>query len=80
MCSFHNLYPLFTNIRQTAFITIRCSPRGTHGTSVIDKTMAEFTALLRWHDLPKFHLNFFRILDAVHQPYPALQQIGRAQG
>ena len=73
MCSFHNLYPLLADIRQTAFITIRCSPRGTHGTSVIDKPMAEFTALLRRHDLPEFHLHLFRILDAVHQPDPVAE-------
>ena len=54
------------NILQTTFRTFGPS-RHADRPSMQDEAMAEIISFLRGHDLPKFPLNFSRLLDTVHQ-------------
>ena len=57
----------FADIRQTAFLAMRLRPRRTYVSSMVDKTVAEITALLRRNNLPERHLNLLRFLYIIYK-------------
>ena len=67
MCSFHNLYPLLADIRQTASVTVRLRPCRTNFSSVVHQSVTEIASFLWRNQLPEFHLYFLWILNPVYQ-------------
>ena len=72
------LLPLFhpvllTDFRQTAPFTVGFRPCRTNVSSMENQTVTKVTALLRRNDLPKFHLNLFRIFYAINKTDPVHQ-------
>ena len=56
----------FTNIRQTAFVTVWFGSCGADGTAVIDEAVAEAVSLFRWNEFPEFHFYFLGIFDPIY--------------
>ena len=68
---FYHLYKplLLTHIRKHALIAVRGGAGSTYGAPVVNQTVAEIIAFLRWDYLPKLHLHLFRVFYAIHKAY-----------